>query len=162
VLDSAYISRVLPLGPVDAAEATDAWYRQLVTAPGGKRLMGGHRLRLRPRFEPTDFDPLLLRRFRGTLWVGWWWPVRIELELARYSRFASEIAIRPSSLRWPVAIERYGTDAARAVEEIVSVITGLKAVPERRCTGTSDVRRPTRNVVVNPRPSGEPEYLAHG
>jgi hypothetical protein len=161
VFDSAYVSRVIPLGPADAVEATDVWYRQLAPAPGG-RLVGGQQLRLRPRFEPTDFDPLLLRRFRGTLWVGRWWPVRIELELAQYSRFASEIALRPTSLRWPVGIEHYGADAARAVEEIVSVITGLRVVPEQRSTRTSDVRCRTRGVVVTPRLSEATEYLAHG
>lgn len=132
MLDSAYISQVFPLGPAEAIEATEAWYRQLVLAPGGRRLVGGHRLFLRPSFGPTDFDDLLLRRLRGTLWVGWWWPVRIELELAKYSRFSSEIALRPATLRWPVAIERYGVDAARAVEEVVAAITiGVNALAEQ-------------------------------
>jgi hypothetical protein len=123
VLSSVYISRIFPLGPDEAVEAVEAWYRQLASAPGGRRLVAGNRLRVRPSFQRTDFDPLLLRRLRATLWVGWWWPVRVELELVRYSRFASEIALRPSSLRWPVAIERYGKDAARAIEEIVAAIT---------------------------------------
>jgi hypothetical protein len=128
VLDSVYISQVFPLGPADAVEATETWYRRLAYAPGGRRLVGGHRLLLRRSFEPTEFDALLLRRIRGTLWVGWWWPVRIELELARYSRFASEIALRPSTLRWPVGIERYGVDAARVVEQVVHAITtGMNA-----------------------------------
>ena len=131
MLDSAYISQVFPLGPADAIEATESWYRQLAFAPGGRRLVGGHRLFLRPSFEPTDFDPLLLRRLRGTLCVGWWWPVRVELELARYSRSASEIALRPSTLRWPVATERYAEDAARAVEEVLATITiGVDALAE--------------------------------
>ena len=124
MLDSAYISRAFPLGPVDAIEATEAWFRQLVFASGERRLVAGHRLLLRPYFAPTDFDPQLLRRLRGTLWVGWWWwPVRVELELARYSRFASEIAVRPLSLRWPVGIERYERDAADAVVEVVAAPT---------------------------------------
>jgi hypothetical protein len=123
VFDSAYVSRVFPLGAADAIEATEAWYREIEFAPGGRRLIGGPRLLLRSCFAPTDSDPQLLRRLRGTLWVGWWWPVRIELELVRYSRFASEIALRPSTLRWPVAIERYGQDAAEAVEDIVATIT---------------------------------------
>ncbi len=123
MLDSMYVSRTFLLGAADAVEATEAWYRQLEFAPGGRRLVGGHKLLLRPCFEPTDFDPQLLRRLRGTLWVGWRWPVRVELELAQYSRFASEFALRPSTLRWPVAIERYGQDAAEALEEIVATIT---------------------------------------
>jgi hypothetical protein len=132
VLDTAYISQVFPLGPADAIKATESWYRHLAFAPGGRRLVGGHRLFLRPSFEPTDFDPLLLRRLRGTLWVGWWWPVPMELELARYSRSASEIALRPSTIRWPVAIERYEVDAARAVEEVVAAITiGVNALAEQ-------------------------------
>lgn len=132
MLDSAYISQVFPLGPADAIEATESWYRHLASAPGGRRLVGARRLFLRPSFEPTDFDPLLLRRLRGTLWVGWWCPVRIELELARYSRSASEIALRPSTLRWPVVIERYGEDAARAVKEVVAAITiGVNALAEQ-------------------------------
>jgi hypothetical protein len=123
VYDSVYVSRVVPLCPDDAIRATEAWYRRLVLARGGKRLLGGRKLLLRPRFEPTDFDPLLLRRLRGTLWVGWWWPVPIELELAKYSRVATEIALHPTAAHWPVAIERYGVDAARAVEEVVAAIT---------------------------------------
>jgi hypothetical protein len=123
VFDSAYISRMVPLGPADAIEATEAWYRNLPVALGHRRLVGGHRLTVRPSFEPTNFDPLLLRRLRGTLWVGWWWPVRVDLELTMYSGCASEIALRPSTLRWPVAIERYGEDAGRAVEEVVVAIT---------------------------------------
>ena len=145
MLDTVYISQVFPLDPVDAIEATESWYCHLAPAAGGRRLVGGHRLFLRPSFEPTDFDPALLRRLRGTLWVGWWWPVRVELELVRYSRCASEVALRPSSVRWPVGIERYGEDAARAVEEVVDAIqAGVSAPAERsyepqgpsiRCTG---------------------------
>jgi hypothetical protein len=48
VLDSAYISQVFPLGPAEAIEAPEAWYRRLASTTGGRRLVGGHRLRLRP------------------------------------------------------------------------------------------------------------------
>ncbi len=122
MLDSCYVSRLVPLGAADAIAATEAWYLQLEFAPGGRWLIGGPKLLLLPRFEPTDFDSQLLRRFRGTLWVGWWLPVRVELELVRYSRFASEIALRPSSVRWSAGAERYGVDAALAVEDIVATI----------------------------------------
>lgn len=160
-VSSAYISQVLPLGPADAIEATEAWYRHLSFAPGGRRLVGGRRLRLRPCFEPTDFDPLLLRRLCGTLWVMWW-PVRIELELARYSRFASEIALRPATLCWPVAIERYGKDAAWAVEEVAAGITAgvgtvLDRSPQRRKDSISFA-----GGVLKPNPEGFAEYLSHG
>jgi hypothetical protein len=123
VLDCAYVSRVFPLGAAEAIEATEAWYRDLESVPGGRRLIGGRKLLLQPRFAPTDSDSQLLRRLRGTLWVGWWWPVRIELELVWYSPLASEIALRPSTLRWPVGMERYRQDAARAVDGIVAAIT---------------------------------------
>ena len=129
MLESVYVSRVFPLGAADAIEAIEAWYSRLELAAGGRRLVGGPRLLLRPCFEPTDFDPLLLRLLRGTLRVGWWWPVRIELELTQYSRFACEIALRPSTVRWPVGIECYGQDAAKAVEGIVaSIMTGVPAL----------------------------------
>ena len=132
MLESVYVSRVFPLGAADAIEAIEAWYSRLELAAGGRRLVGGPRLLLRPCFEPTDFDPLLLRLLRGTLRVGWWWPVRIELELTQYSRFACEIALRPSTVRWPVGIECYGQDAAKAVEGIVaSIMTGVPALADQ-------------------------------
>jgi hypothetical protein len=123
VLDCAYVSRVFPLSAADAIEATEAWHRELEFVPGRRRLMGGRKLLLQPCFAPTDSDSQLLRRLRGTLWVGWWWPVRIELELVWYSPLASEIALRPSTVRWPVGMERYRQDAARAVDGIVAAIT---------------------------------------
>ncbi len=160
-VSSAYVSQVFPLGPADAIEATEAWYRHLSFAPGGRRLVGGRRLRLRPCFEPTDFDPLLLRRLCGTLWVRWW-PVRIELELARYSRFTSEIALRPTTLGSPVAIERYCKDAARAVEEVVAAITtGASTVLDR----SPQQREDSTNFaggVLKPNPGGFAEYLSQG
>jgi hypothetical protein len=132
VLDPAYISQVIPLGPAEAIEATDSWYRHLTFTPARRRRVGGRRLALRRSFEPIDFDPLLLRRLRGTLWVGWWWPVGIELELARYSICASEIVLRPSTLRWPVGIDRYGEDATRAVEDVVAAILVSGDAPATR------------------------------
>jgi hypothetical protein len=160
VFESAYVSRVFPLGAADAIEATEAWYRQLASSRGGRRLIGGNRLFLRPCFEPTDFDPQLLRRLRGTLWVGWWWPVRIELELARYSRFDSEIALRPSTLRWPVAIERYGQDAAEAVEDVVAAITaGVPALADR--SAESKARSTTcTGRLLKPSPNGFADRIA--
>jgi hypothetical protein len=136
VLNTAYISRIFPLGPADAIAATEAWHCDLASAAGGGRLVAAHRLRLRERFETTGCDPLLLRRLRGTLWVGGW-PVAVELELVSYSRDASEIAVRPSSTRWPVLTERYEKDATRAVNEIVSAI---------KIAAKSRVKQPTKRL----------------
>ena len=106
VLDTPYISRVLPLDKATATAATDAWHSGRASMAGGRRLVAGHGLRLRQTFEPTDFDPLLLRRLFGTLWVNWW-PVAVEIDLVQYSRGAAEIALRPSKMGWPVLTERY-------------------------------------------------------
>ena len=146
MLDSAYVSRVFPLGAADAIEATEAWYRELEFAPGRRRLIGERKLLLRPCFAPTAFDPHLLRRLRGTLWVGWW-PVRMELELVRYSRVESEIALRPATLRWPVGTERYGHDAATAIDGIVATITRGEPAASR----TASVAR-----TLSPSPYGSP------
>jgi hypothetical protein len=138
VLNTIYISRVFPLGRVEAIGAIEAWHRDLSMATGRRRLAVGHRLRIRPRFEPTGCDPLLLRRLRGTLWVAGW-PVAVELELVRYSRCASEIALRPCSIRWPVVTQGYEKNAVRAVEEIVTVLTaGAKTVTESPPEQTED------------------------
>lgn len=158
MLDSAYISRVLPLGAADAIEATDGWYRELELAPGSRRLIGGRKLLLRPCFAPTAFDPQLLRRLRGALWVGWWWPVRIELELARYSRCESEIALRPATLRWPVGTERYGQDAATAVEGIVATITRGELVDRSGEPAPRSTDRVARALL--PSPYGSPIGVA--
>ena len=153
MLKTAYISRIFPLGPADAIDATEAWHRDLAPAAAGGRLVAAHRLRLRQRFETTGCDPLLLRRLRGTLWVGGW-PVAVELELVTYSQDASEMAVRPCSTRWPVLTERYEKDATRAVNEIVSAIKiaaksrvkqpaerldDAKGMERRRVTGPSSL-----------------------
>ena len=92
-----------------------------------------------------------------------WWPVRIELELARYSRFASrDRPARPATLSSPIAIERYRKDAACAVEEVVTAITtGVRTVldrsPQPRTHSTSFA-----GGVLKPNPEGFAEYVAHG
>jgi hypothetical protein len=158
MLDTAYVSRVFSLGAADAIDATEAWYRELEFAPGGRRLIGGRKLLLRPCFAPTAFDPQLLRRFRGTLWVGWWWPVRIELELVRYSCFESEIALHPATLRWPAGTERYAHDAATTVEGIVATITRgelMVRAGESAAKSTDNVAR-----ALFPRPDGFADRFA--
>jgi hypothetical protein len=158
--DSAYVSRVFPLGPGEATDATDAWLRCLPSTPSRRRLVAGRRLRVRPTLLRTDFDPLLLRSLRGTLWVGGWWPVRMELELACYSRFASEVALRPVSVRWPVGIESYEKDAAVALEEIATAITtGVKNTAHRSSERKVDATfMPDR--VLWPTPRNIIDYVA--
>ncbi len=141
MLNTAYISRIFPLGPADAIDATEAWRCDLASAASGGRLVAAHRLRLRQCFETTGCDPLLLRRLRGTLWVDGW-PVAVELELVSFSRDASEIAVRPSSIRWPVLTERYEKDATRAVEEIVSAIK----IAAKSRVKKSRVKQPTERL----------------
>jgi class 3 adenylate cyclase len=137
VLDTPYISRVLPLDKATATAATDAWHSGRASMAGGRRPVARHGLRLRQTFEPTDFDPLLLRRLFGTLSVNWW-PVAVEIELVQYSRCASEIALRPSKKSWPVLTEHYERGATRAVEEIVNAIMAdaqrLAEQPTQRIT----------------------------
>ncbi len=146
MVNTSYISRVFPLDAAAAIAATEAWHCDLASA-GARRLVAGHRLRLRHRFEPTDFDPLLLRRLRGTLWVGGW-PVAVELELVRYSRYASKIALRPSGLRWPVLTERYEYTAARAVAEVVdSIMAAAKCLAEQSIERTADSTELVRRFV---------------
>jgi hypothetical protein len=160
VLNTAYISRLFPLGPADAIDATEAWRCDLAPAAGRGRLVAAHRLRLRQCFEATGCDPLLLRRLRGTLWVGWW-PVAVELELVSYSRDASEIAVRPSSTRWPVLTERYEKDATRAVEEVVSAIKiAAKSRVKQRRKRQDEARGRQRRLVTGP--SSLNHYLAEG
>ncbi len=137
MLDIPYISRVLPLDMATATAATDAWHSGLASMAGGKRVVAGHGLLLRQSFESTDFDPLLLRRLFGTLWVNWW-PVAVEIELVQYSRSGSEVALRPSKIGWPVLTERYERDATRAIEGIVNAIMAdaqrLAEQPTQRIT----------------------------
>ena len=82
--------------------------------------------------------------------------------MARYSRFKSEIALRPATLSSPIAIERYRKDAACAVEEVVTAITtGVRTVldrsPQPRKHSTSFA-----GGVLKPNPEGFAEYVAHG
>ena len=160
MLDCAYVSRVFPLSAADAIEATEAWHRELESVPGGRRLIGGRKLLLQPCFAPTGSDSQLLRRLRGTLWVGWWWPVRIELELVWYSPSASEIALRPSTLRWPVGMERYRQDAATAVDAIVATITKGVVVDRAGGSGASSTNCVGRTPM--PSPHGFPDRIAGG
>lgn len=139
MINTAYISRLFPMPPSQAVPAAEAWHRRLTADGTGRRVAAAPRLRLGTHFEPTGCDPLLLRCLSGILWVDAW-PVRVVLELVNYSRNACELALRPTSLRWPVASDRYGRAAVEALEEVV------RTVQEAGELITREEPEPDRNV----------------
>jgi hypothetical protein len=95
--------------------------------------------------EADSLDPLQLFARRGTLWVGLW-QVRVHLECTKWSESKSELALRPSSLRWPVGTEAYARAAQAVLQEVAQVLVASPQIETQQSTSPF-VRIALRNAM---------------
>ena len=144
--DSAYLSRRLHIHPVDAVTALQGWHRDLPlvrVAPQYRRLADGLWLSTDP--EPIIFDAQLLHAIRGVIWMCGR-PIRVLLEITRWSSSECEAAIRPMSLAWPVCSDRYDRRVTALLDDIVGTLA-FPGVPASFETREPTPLRPLRGRV---------------
>jgi hypothetical protein len=106
-----------------------------------------HRLWLATEAQQTSSDPLQLYAVRGMLWMNGQ-PIRVDLEFSMWSATASELALRPAHLAWPVRTERYACRAALILENVVASIAGRVAL--HTAPGPKSRRAMARTAPVRP------------
>jgi hypothetical protein len=116
MFDTVYVSTQIPLGAPAAASALDDWHGRLGRSVFG--LTATKHLRVAAQYARRPTDPLTVRRIVGWLWVAGF-PVRVELEIQKWSTDACEIGLRPHSLRWPVRTGYYRMAALTALSGVV-------------------------------------------
>ena len=125
--DCAYISKRVPIRPAQANGALDSWHRNLPRTrwvPGSVRCGDGLWISTEP--QPQSVDRQQLRAIRGVLWFGGR-PIRVYIELTEWSDTASEIAIRPSRLTWPVLTDGYVRRVAVLLDRISACLVAADA-----------------------------------
>jgi hypothetical protein len=130
-----YISQRLHLDPASAGLFLDALYCGLAPVGVTPRFVRfGERLWLSAEGLQAEPDTYVLRAVRSVLWFGWR-PVRVQVELVKWSSTACEAAIRPLSSAWLIDSGRYARCAASHVEGLVRSLYLVGASGTARTAG---------------------------
>ena len=145
--NNAYISRRLPIHPANAGVVLDSWCRGLRPIAVSERFVraeGG--LWLSADADRGTGGRHQLRSIRGLQWISGR-PVSVRLELDAWSTDESQLALRPSSLAWPVRTDHYARRVTDAVERVAGHLVAFEATGSGNGKNVRDVRAypaPTR------------------
>jgi hypothetical protein len=127
MIDTTFVSTRLNVPPSGIHTAIGKWHQSLPSITMARRYVRfGPRLWLATESQQASSDPLQLYAVRGILWMNGQ-PIRVDLELSKWSATVSELALRPAHLAWPVRTERYACRAAQILEDVVGSMAGQVA-----------------------------------
>ncbi|HXQ62629.1 MAG TPA: hypothetical protein VN796_09865 [Acidimicrobiales bacterium] len=127
MFDTAYVSKKIPLCPVEAAAVTDLWHRSLNETSIGSRYVRGTRyLWMGRELSSSGPEGSALRHTPGVLFVLGR-PVRIEFELTEWSATETTVAIRPRAGASIIRTERYASAALRALDGVAEALAWAQA-----------------------------------
>jgi hypothetical protein len=148
MIDTTFVSTRLSVPPSGIHTAIGKWHQSLPPITMARRYVRfGHRLWLATESQQPSSDPLQLYAVRGILWMNGQ-PIRVDLELSKWSATVSEFALRPAHLAWPVRTERYACRAAQILEDVVGSIANRVAL--HAAPGPKSRRAMARTAPVRP------------